>query len=183
MEVQDDEAAKSGLAKLCPSILKPKYEDVVELKEGKTHKWLNTTTRDQPDTFPAWRTSGEDAPVDGVQDMTSAEVAAGADQESASAEVAADAEPAGNQDPEAEGGQPTDPEAPPISVGRCSNLMSRRRRRKWHTIKHKLIGAKIAYVDADMITKAACVDAAGMTLTECGRTMMRETQTNSSSKQ
>ena len=33
---------------------------------------------------------------------------------SASAEVAADAEPAGNQDPEAEGAQPTDPEAPPI---------------------------------------------------------------------
>ena len=46
------------------------------------------------------------------------------------------------------------------------------------------MGAKVAYVDADKITKAACVDAAGMTLTKCGRTMMmRETQTNSSSKQ
>ena len=69
----------------------------------KTHKWLNTTTRDQLGTFPAWRTSGEDAPVDGVQNLspaevaagaTSVEVAAGADQESASAEVAADAKPA-----------------------------------------------------------------------------------------
>ena len=123
------------------------------------------------------------------------EVAAGADQESASAEVAADAKPAGNQDPEAEGAQPTDPEAPPISVGRLGNLMSRQRRRNLHTIGHiVMIGAKAAYVDAgeikraayvdaDKITKAACVDAAGMTLTECGRTMMmRETQTNSSSK-
>ena len=80
--------------------------------------------------------------------------------------------------------QPTDPEAPPISVGRRGNLMSRRRRRNLHTIEHiVMIGAKIAYVDANEITKAACVDAAGMTLTECGRTMMRETQTNSSSKQ
>ena len=165
----------------------------VKDEEGQTHKWLNTTTRDQPDTFLAWRTSGEDAPVDGVQDMASAEVAAGAasvevaagaDQESASAEVAADAEPAGNQDPEAEGAQPTDPEAPPILVGRPGNLKSRRRRRNLHTIGHKLIGAKAAYVDADENTKAACVDAAGMTLTKCGRTtMMRETQTNSSSKQ
>ena len=114
-----------------------KYDDVLKLKVGKsdvwnpdkTHEWLNTTMRDQPDTFPAWRTSGEDAPVDGVQDMASAEVAAGADQESApvevaagadqesaSAEVAADAEPAGKQDPEAEGAQPTDPEAPPVSA-------------------------------------------------------------------
>ena len=41
-----------------------------------------------------------------------------------------------------------------------------------------LIGGKAAYVDADEITNAACVDAAGMTLTECGRTRMRETQTN-----
>ena len=64
-------------------------------EEGKTHKGLNTTTSDQPDTFPAWRTSGEDAPVDGVQNMSSAEVAAGADQESAPAEEAAGANPAG----------------------------------------------------------------------------------------
>ena len=80
--------------------------------------------------------------MDGVQDMASAEVAAGAasvevaagaDQESASAEVAADAEPAGNQDPEAEGAQPTDPEAPPILVGRPGNLMSRQRRRNLPT--------------------------------------------------
>ena len=106
-------------------------------------------------------------------------------------EVAADAYPAENQDPEADGGPddkfslaPTDPEAPPISVGRPGNLMSRRRRRNLHTIGYiVMIGAKIAYVDADKITRAACVDAAGMTLTECGRTMMRETQANSSSKQ
>ena len=53
-----------------------------------------------------------------------------------------------------------------------------------HKSDTRLMGAKVAYVDADKITKAACVDAAGMTLTECGRTMMmRETQTNSSSKQ
>ena len=109
-------------------------------------------------------------------------VAAGADQESASAEVAADAEPAENQDPEADGLQPTDPEAPPILVGRPDKLMSRQRRRNLHTIEHiVMIGAKVAYVDADEIKKAACVDAAGMTLTEFGRTMMRETQTNSSS--
>ena len=60
---------------------------------------LNTTTRDQPDTFPAWRTSGEDAPLDGAQNMAPVEVAAGA----ASVEVAADADPAENQDPEADG--------------------------------------------------------------------------------
>ena len=133
VEIKDEEAAKSGLAK--PGNSKVGKSDV--WNPDKTHKWLNTTTRDQLGTFPAWRTSGEDAPVDGVQNMSSAEVAAGADQpsapaevaagaasvevaagadqESASAEVAADAKPAENQDPEAEaeGAQPTDPEAPP----------------------------------------------------------------------
>ena len=75
---------------------KTRYADVVELKVGKsdvwkpdkTHKGLNTTTREQPDTFPAWRTSGEDAPVDGDQVKAPAEVAAGA----ASVEVAAGAD-------------------------------------------------------------------------------------------
>ena len=70
-------------------------------------------------TFPTWRTSGEVAPVDGDQEMAPAEVAAGA----ASVEVAADADPANNQEPEADGGlndglAPTDPVAPPMSVGR-----------------------------------------------------------------
>ena len=58
----------------------------------------------------AWRTSGEVAPVDGDQEMAPVDVAAGAD-------------PANNQDPEADGGlndglAPTDPVAPPMSVGR-----------------------------------------------------------------
>ena len=52
------------------------------------------------------------------QNMSPAEVAAG----SASVEVAADADPVKNQDPEADGGPnyglaPTDPVAPPMSVG------------------------------------------------------------------
>ena len=69
-------------------------------------------------TFPEWRTSGEGAPVDGDQEMAPAEVAAGA----ASVEVAAGADPSKNQDPEADGGlndglAPTDPVAPPMSVG------------------------------------------------------------------
>ena len=139
MEVQDDEAAKSGLAKLCPTMQQTKYVDVMNSKWASqtcgtltrlTSCRLNTTTRDQPDTFPAWRTSGEGAPLDGDQNMApvevaagaaSVEVAAGADQENASAEVAADADPAENQDPEADGWPddnvslaPTDPEAPPI---------------------------------------------------------------------
>ena len=78
----------------------------------------------------------ESAPAEVAAGAASVEVAAGADQESASAEVAADVKPAGNQDPEAEGAQPTDPEAPPISVGRLGNLMSRQRQRKLHTIGH-----------------------------------------------
>ena len=92
-------------------------------------------------TFPEWRTSGECAPLDGDQEMSPAEVAAGAasvevsadaDQEmapaevaagAASAEVGAGADPANDQDPEADGGlndgsAPTDPVAPPMSVGR-----------------------------------------------------------------
>ena len=47
----------------------------------------------------------------------------------ASVEVAADADPANNQDPEADGGPndnvsmaPTDPEAPPISVGCAQSI-------------------------------------------------------------
>ena len=52
------------------------------------------------------------APVEVAAGAASVEVAAGADQKNASAEVAADADPAENHDPEAEGGQPTDPEAP-----------------------------------------------------------------------
>ena len=67
------------------------------------------------------------------------------------AEVAADADPANNQGPEADGGPndnvslaPTDPEAPPISVG-CSQSIE------------PTVAEKIAQVGA---TKAACVDAA-----------------------
>ena len=74
----------------------------------------------------------ECAPVDGDQEMTpaevaggaaSVEVAAGADQEMAPAEEGAGADPANDQDPEADGGlndglAPTDPVAPPMSVGR-----------------------------------------------------------------
>ena len=70
-------------------------------------------------TFPTWRTSGEVAPVDSEQEMVPAEGAAG----TASVEVAAGADLANNQDPEADGGlndglAPTDPVAPPMSVGR-----------------------------------------------------------------
>ena len=70
-------------------------------------------------TFPEWRTSGECAPLDGDHEMAPAEGAAGA----ASAEVGAGADPANDQDPEADGGlndglAPTDPVAPPMSVGR-----------------------------------------------------------------
>ena len=66
-----------------------------------------------------WRNSGECAPVDGDQEMTLADEAAGA----TSVDVAADADPASDQDPEADGGlkdglAPTDPVAPPMSVGR-----------------------------------------------------------------
>ena len=92
-------------------------------------------------TFPEWRTSGECAPLDGDHEMAPAEVAAGAasmevsadvDEEMAPAEAAAGAapaevgagtDPANDQDPEADGGlndglAPTDPVAPPMSVGR-----------------------------------------------------------------
>ena len=149
----------------------------------KTHKVLNTTRRDQPDTIPAWRTIGEDAPVDGDserwhQKWPLVQIKRVHQRKWLLTQILRK-----NQDPEAEGGQPTDPEAPPkwlktttrdqpdtMSVGR-DDL----RRREWH----KVGATKAACVDA----AAACVDAAGMTLTECGRTMMRETQTNSSSKQ
>ena len=55
-------------------------------------------------TFPTWRTSGKVALVDGDQEMVPAD-------------------PANDQDPEADGGlndglAPTDPVAPPMSVGR-----------------------------------------------------------------
>ena len=174
VETKDEEAAKSGLAKL--------YELIVgQQKVGKSdvwnpdktpflewgHRWLNIMTREelnfsgatvasgqlqQPGAYPinvdymvtspVRRTSGEVAPVDGDQEMApaevaagaaSVEVAAGADQERApaevaagapSVEVAADADPAENQDSEADGGPndglaPTDPVAPPMSVGRA----------------------------------------------------------------
>ena len=130
-------------------------------------------------TFPEWRTSGECAPLDGDHEMAPAEVAAGA----ASAEVGAGADPANDQDPEADGGlndglAPTDPVRYQSDAG---NQMSRLRRRDLRTIGHTfllLLGAK-----------AACVDAAEMTLTEHGRTMLREKKyqsfnaTISSSKQ
>ena len=80
VEIPVEEAAKSGLAKLCPTMQQVKYTDVMKLKVGKsdvwkpdkTHKWLYTTTREQADTFPAWRTSGEDAPVDGCRSRSDA---------------------------------------------------------------------------------------------------------------
>ena len=73
---------------------------------------------DQKVTFPMWRTSGECSPVDGDQEMTLADEAAGA----TSVDVAVDVDPASDQDPEADGGlkdglAPTDPVAPPMSVG------------------------------------------------------------------
>ena len=93
----------------------------------------------------------------------------------ASVEVAADADPANNQDPEADGGPndnvslaPTEPEAPPISVGCAQSI-------------EPTEAEKIAQVGAK--TKAACVDAAAayvdvarFTLAEGGRTRMRDTQ-------
>ena len=67
-------------------------------------------------TFPTWRTSGEVAPVDGADGA-------------ASVEVAADGNPANNQSPEADGWSndnvslaPTDPKAPPISVGCAQSI-------------------------------------------------------------
>ena len=62
--------------------------------------------------------------MDGDQEMAPAEEAAGADQEMAPVEVAAGADPANDRDPEADGGMndglaPTDPVAPPMSVGRA----------------------------------------------------------------
>ena len=59
MEVKYEEAAKSGLAKPGPTMQQMRYADVVELKVGKsdvwkpdkTHKWLCTTTRVQPDAW------------------------------------------------------------------------------------------------------------------------------------
>ena len=117
-----------------------KDADVLKLKVGKPdvwnpdktpflewdRRWLNIIAYpinhgyDYKVTFPEWRTSGECAPVDGDQEMAPAEEAAGA----ASVEVAAGAHPANNQDPEADGGlndglAPSDPVAPPMSVGRA----------------------------------------------------------------
>ena len=99
----------------------------------------------------------EMAPAEVAAGAASAEVGAGADQEmapaevaagAASAEVGAGADPANDQDPEADGGL-NDGLAPTDRIGHIFLL---------------LIGAK-----------AACVDAAEMTLTERGRTMWRET--------
>ena len=82
--------------------------------------WIS---RSSGETFPMWRNSGECAPVDGDQEMTLADEAAGA----TSVDVAADADPASDQDPEADGGlkdglAPTDPVAPPMSVGRLQPI-------------------------------------------------------------
>ena len=90
-------------------------------------------------------------------------------------EVAADAYPAKSQDPEADGGPddnvslaPTDPKAPPISVG-CAQSIE-----PTEAEKIAQVGAtKAACVD----TAAAYVDVAGITLTEGGRTdQMRDIQ-------
>ena len=97
--------------------------------------------------------------ADAGQGTSLAEVAAGAP----SAEVAADAKPAGNQDPEAEGAQPTDPEAPPkwlntttrdqpdtMSVGR-DDL----RRREWHKLVQRKLRALMRRLRA--LTWPGCV--------------------------
>ena len=124
-------------------------------------------------TFPAWRTSGEVAPVDGDQEMAPAEVAAGAasvevaadaDQEMAPVDVAAGADPANNQDPEADGGlndglAPTDPVAPPLSVGRRQPNEPTEAERLEHNRTH------IPFAD----WCESCVRGRG-------RTMLRETQ-------
>ena len=55
---------------------------------------------------------------------------------------------------------PTDPVAPPMSIGRANQIC-----RLWRRELHK-VGAKAACVDA----AAAHVDVAGITLTEGGRT-------------
>ena len=88
-------------------------------------------------TFPEWRTSGEGAPVDGDQKMAPAEEVAGA----ASVEVAAGADPANDQDPEADGGlhdglAPSDPVAPPMSVGRAQPNEPTERERLAHNRTH-----------------------------------------------
>ena len=97
-------------------------------------------------TFPTWRTSGDVAPVDGDEEMAPAEEAAGA----APVDVAADADPANDQeDPEADGGPddnvslaPTDPEAPPMSVG------------QWAQHNEPTEAEKIAQVGATKATRA-----------------------------
>ena len=134
-------------------------------------------------TFPTWRTSGDVAPVDGDEDMAqAAKVADGA----ASVEVAADGNRANNQSPEADGWSndnvslaPTDPKGPPMSVG------------QWAQQSEPTEAEKIAQVGATKATRAwtrrlrawtwpDCVRrCAVMTLTEHGRTMLRETQCQS----
>ena len=108
-----------------------------------------------------------------VAGITSAKVAAGAGQEISPAEVAADAYPAENQDPEADGGPndnvslaPTDPEAPPMSVGQ-------RPQQNDPTEAERMAQG---WCESCVWRRgAACVDAAGITLTGDGRTRMRDT--------
>ena len=78
-----------------------------------------------------------------------------------------------NQDPEADGWPddkfslaPTDPEAPPMSVGQWAQ-----QNEPTEAERFAQVGAtKAACVDA----AAACVDVAGISLTEGGRTKMRD---------
>ena len=85
VEAKDEETAKNGLAKLHELIVEQqiKCADVLKLKVGKPdvwnpdktpfsewdHRWLNNLHYKV--IFPAWRTSGEVAPVDGDQKMPS----------------------------------------------------------------------------------------------------------------
>ena len=131
-------------------------------------------------TFPTWRTSGDVAPVDGDEDMAqAAKVADGA----ASVEVAADGNPANNQSPEQMAGQVT------MSVWhlltqrdrRCQsdsgpNKMNRLRRRKLHRLVRRKLHVRGRGGCVRGRGRTACEDVAVMTLTEHGRTMLRETQ-------
>ena len=127
-------------------------------------------------TFPTWRTSEKVAPVDGDKEMTPAEVAAGISgggrwcrSRNGSSGSGCWCRISGSGRWRRSCQRSTRPR------GRCrvadpvaGNQMNRLRRRDLRTIGHTfllLIGAK-----------AACVDAAEMTLTKRGRTMLRKTQ-------
>ena len=124
-------------------------------------------------TFPTWRTSGDVAPVDGDEEMAPEEEAAGAS--TSGTWPLMQILPMIKTTQRQMAGQMTTSVWHLLTQRhrRCQsdsgpNKMSRLRRRKLRTIGHTFpmpIGAR-----------AACVDAAVVTLTEHGRTMLRETQ-------